>query len=96
MLRLILSDSTNYTQGKQRQIFAFIHQLFIDTPLLIKLVLFQVCDTQRYFSQHSSTPLSQGFDPALVDVVVEEVASMHTCLDFVSELLLQPSLEKQV
>ena len=57
---------------------AFVHQLFIDNPLLLKLVHFQ------------------GYNPKLFEVLVVGIPSMHICIDFLGELMVQPSLEKQV
>lgn len=38
----------------------------------------------------------QGYPRELLPVTVTGIPSMHICLDFIPELLSQPSLEKQV
>lgn len=41
-------------------------------------------------------PTFQGYPRELLPVTVKGIPSMHICLDFIPELLSQPSLEKQV
>ena len=38
----------------------------------------------------------QGYPRELLPITVQGIPSMHICLDFIPELLRQPSLEKQV
>lgn len=38
----------------------------------------------------------QGYPPQLLPLMVSGVPSMHIVMDFMSELLAQPQLEKQV
>ncbi|XP_028396376.1 integrator complex subunit 2-like [Dendronephthya gigantea] len=38
----------------------------------------------------------QGYDPVLLPVTVNGIPSMHICLSFITELLNQPELEKQL
>jgi integrator complex subunit 2 len=57
---------------------SFVHLLFINNPLLLKLVNFQ------------------GYNHSLISVLVVGIPSMHVCIDFLGELMMQPSLEKQV
>jgi len=38
----------------------------------------------------------QGYSRDLLPITVQGIPSMHICLDFIPELLSQPSLEKQV
>jgi integrator complex subunit 2 len=57
---------------------SFVHLLFINNPLLLKLVNFQ------------------GYNHSLISVLVIGIPSMHVCIDFLEELMMQPSLEKQV
>jgi integrator complex subunit 2 len=40
--------------------------------------------------------LLQGYPQELLPITVPGIPSMHICLDFIPELLSQPSLEKQV
>ena len=40
--------------------------------------------------------LLQGYPLELLSVTVPGVPSMHICLDFAPELLMQPDLEKQI
>ena len=51
----------------------FIHQLFIETRLLCKLLHFQT------------------YDIKLLPFVVNNVPSIHICLDFIKELIDQPN-----
>lgn len=41
-------------------------------------------------------PVLQGYPRELLPVTVPGIPSMHICLDFIPELLSQPSLEKQI
>lgn len=38
----------------------------------------------------------QGYPSELLEVVIKGVPSMHICLDFLQELMQQPSLNKQI
>jgi len=38
----------------------------------------------------------QGYSPELLPVTTNGVPSMHICIDFVPELINQPSLEQKV
>ncbi|CAB4005916.1 Integrator complex subunit 2 [Paramuricea clavata] len=38
----------------------------------------------------------QGYDPVLLPITVNGIPSMHICLNFITELLNQPELEKQL
>jgi hypothetical protein len=39
---------------------------------------------------------NQGYPSELIEVIVKGVPSMHICLDFLQELMQQPSLNKQI
>eukprot|EP01117_Protostelium_nocturnum_P004540 TRINITY_DN1639_c1_g1_i1.p1 TRINITY_DN1639_c1_g1~~TRINITY_DN1639_c1_g1_i1.p1 ORF type:complete len:1145 (+),score=403.89 TRINITY_DN1639_c1_g1_i1:148-3582(+) len=65
-------------QDVRIQICLFIHDVFIDNPLMAKLIHFQ------------------GYNHTLIPMTVGGIPSMHICLDFIPELLLQPQIEKQV
>ena len=62
----------------QTNICAFLHQQFIENPLLIKLIHFQT------------------YKSKLVAMMVGGVPSMHICIDFLPELLIQPQIDKQI
>jgi len=57
---------------------AFVHQMFIDNSLLIKIVHFQ------------------GYPLCLIPICDLGIPSMHICLDFIPELIMQREVEKQI
>lgn len=65
-------------QEVRSMVCCYIHQVFIATPALAKLVHFQ------------------GYPSELLEVTVKGVPSMHICLDYLQELMQQPSMKKQV
>ncbi len=74
----INAEEPGVLQEIQIAVCAFVHQLFIQNPLLLKLVHFQ------------------GYDARLIDVFVLGIPSMHICIDFIPEMLVQPALDKQI
>lgn len=72
------SEDPGQLQEARILVCAFVHLLFIDNPLLLKLVHFQ------------------GYNPDLIEVLVIGIPSMHVCIDFLGELMVQPSLEQHV
>lgn len=88
----------------QSLICSYLHQSFIADPPLCKLVHFQVgmlniiCELiiSKYLVLIDDTnALFQGYPPELLPVTVIGIPSMHICVDFIAELISQPSLEKQ-
>ena len=72
------SEDLGQLQEARILVCTFVHQLFIDNPLLLKLVHFQ------------------NYSPKLIEVFVMGIPSMHVCIDFLGELMVQPLLEQQV
>ena len=60
------------------KVCTLIHQIFIENPLIIKIVHFQ------------------EYDKSLLPLTVYGIPSMHTCLNFIPELLSLPILKKQL
>ena len=87
------------------EVCRFLHQLFIESPLLIKLVHFQgyspellpvtvdgVPSMRTYFP--SSPPSS--FRTLRLTFASPLLSRTDICLEFVPELLAQPQVEKQI
>lgn len=74
---------------------SYLHQVFIADTMLCKLVHFQVKFSLKFCTQICKVIL-QGYPTGLLEVVIKGVPSMHICLDFVQELMQQPSLKKQI
>eukprot|EP00040_Diaphanoeca_grandis_P032094 m.193507 g.193507 ORF g.193507 m.193507 type:complete len:1160 (+) comp32504_c0_seq2:194-3673(+) len=72
----------DYTVGDLQetriQICKFVHEMFLESVALIRIVHFQ------------------GYDASLLQMLSFGVPSMHLCMDFIEQLLVHSSLEKQI
>ena len=60
------------------KVCGFVHQLFIESPPLAKIIHFQ------------------GYPPELLEMMALGVPSMHVCIGFLAELMVEPGLAHQV
>ena len=56
----------------------FVHQLFIESPPLARIIHFQ------------------GYRPELLEMMALGVPSMHVCIGFLAELMVEPGFEHQI